>query len=132
MRRVGAEYLLVCQRYIDLNPVRADMVATPADYRWSSYRCNGLGRGSRLWTPHEVYLGLAKQDEERLVAYQSLFKAHIDQDTLESIRAATNKGLALGSERFKAQVEALTGRRVTARKRGPKKNAKAESLDKDA
>jgi putative transposase len=115
---------------MELNPVRANMVATPADYRWSSYCCNGLGKGSRLWTPHEAYLGLAEQDEERLMVYESLFKAHMGQDTLESIRAATNQGLALGSERFKAQVEALTGRRVTARKRGPKKNAKTESLDK--
>ena len=28
-------YLLACQRYIELNPVRAGMVAHPADYRWS-------------------------------------------------------------------------------------------------
>jgi len=30
-------YLLICQRYIELNPVRAGMVRYPADYRWSSY-----------------------------------------------------------------------------------------------
>ncbi len=33
-------YLLTCQRYIELNPVRAAMVYDPADYRWSSYRAN--------------------------------------------------------------------------------------------
>ena len=33
-------YLLACQRYIELNPVRAGMVEAPADYRWSSYRAN--------------------------------------------------------------------------------------------
>ena len=31
-------YLLACARYIELNPVRARMVAEPADYLWSSYR----------------------------------------------------------------------------------------------
>ena len=36
-------YLLLCQRYIELNPVRADMVADSAQYRWSSYRANALG-----------------------------------------------------------------------------------------
>ena len=36
-------YLLVCQRYIELNPVRAGMVSDPGDYRWSSYRANALG-----------------------------------------------------------------------------------------
>ena len=34
-------YLLLCQRYIELNPVRAAMVDDPAHYRWSSYRANG-------------------------------------------------------------------------------------------
>jgi len=38
------DYLLVCQRYIELNPVRAAMVDDPAHYRWSSYRANGLGQ----------------------------------------------------------------------------------------
>ncbi len=37
-------YLLTCQRYIELNPVRAAMVEDPAHYRWSSYRANGLGQ----------------------------------------------------------------------------------------
>src|SRR5688572_29426072 len=30
-------YLLTCGAYIELNPVRAGMVAAPEDYRWSSY-----------------------------------------------------------------------------------------------
>ena len=29
-------YFLVCQRYIELNPVRAGMVGAPGDFRWSS------------------------------------------------------------------------------------------------
>jgi len=33
-------YLLTCSRYIELNPVRANMVETPAEYRWSSYGHN--------------------------------------------------------------------------------------------
>lgn len=102
---VAEEYVLVCQRYIELNPVRATMVAIPSDYRGSSYRCNGLGRSAQLWTPPAAYLALGRQNDERLMAYQTLFTAYIDQVLLEDIRAATNKGLALGSERFKA----LTG-----------------------
>lgn len=30
-------YALACQRYIELNPVKAKMVAHPRDYLWSSY-----------------------------------------------------------------------------------------------
>jgi len=36
-------YVLACQRYIELNPVRAGMVEHPADYCWSSYRANAQG-----------------------------------------------------------------------------------------
>ena len=39
-------------RYIELNPVRAGMVAGPADYPWSSYRFNALGQTDDLVTPH--------------------------------------------------------------------------------
>ena len=33
-------YLLACQRYIELNPVRAAMVDDLTHYRWSSYVCD--------------------------------------------------------------------------------------------
>jgi REP-associated tyrosine transposase len=46
------EYLLICQRYIELNPVRAGMVNSPCEYTWSSYKANGLGKPASLWTPH--------------------------------------------------------------------------------
>ena len=44
-------YLLTCMRYIELNPVRANMVAHPREYRWSSYRTNGAGREIRSLPP---------------------------------------------------------------------------------
>src|SRR5438105_2497922 len=31
-------YVLACYRYIELNPVRAQMARHPREYRWSSYR----------------------------------------------------------------------------------------------
>ena len=34
------KYLLSCYRYIELNPVRANMVARPEEYCWSSYGVN--------------------------------------------------------------------------------------------
>jgi len=33
-------YLLACYRYIELNPVEANVVETPDQYIWSSYSCN--------------------------------------------------------------------------------------------
>ena len=36
------EYLIQLYRYIELNPVRANMVNDPAEYDWSSYQINAL------------------------------------------------------------------------------------------
>jgi hypothetical protein len=44
-------YLLLCQRYIEPNPVRAALVDDPVHYRWSSYRANALGQCDPLLTP---------------------------------------------------------------------------------
>lgn len=35
-------YLLTLVRYIEMNPVRADMVAHPSEYRWSNCARNAL------------------------------------------------------------------------------------------
>ena len=116
-------YLLELYRYIELNPVRAGMVDDPGEYSWSSYACNALGIKTELQTPHSEYLSLGKTKEERLENYRALFKAHVNAELLKEIRQSVNKGLALGSERFAAKIEALTDRRVTPRKAGrPKKS----------
>ena len=36
-------YFLLCCRYIELNPVAANMVARPEQYKWSSYLVNAWG-----------------------------------------------------------------------------------------
>lgn len=45
-------YVLACHRYIELNLVRARMVADPLDYPWSSHVANARGPVSPLLTPH--------------------------------------------------------------------------------
>lgn len=116
-------WLLQCQRYIELNPVRAGMVLDPSDYQWSSYRCNGMGIESELYSPHETYLKLGQTKIQRLQAYRSLFKVHVEGELLEEIRCTVNQGLALGNERFKDEIEALYGRRVRPAKMGrPRKS----------
>ena len=114
------DYLLVCQRYIELNPVRAGMETDPGDYPWSSYRANGLGQPAKLWTPHRVYQELGNTLADRAAAYRALFTEQLDSTIINQIRQATNQGMALGNDRFKQEVERLTQRRVSPLKRGPK------------
>ena len=86
------QYLLTCMRYIELNPVRAqDMVDHPAEYPWSSYAYNALGKEDKLLTPQLEYRRLGRKDQDRQSAYRQLFRACIPEKTLEALREATNK-----------------------------------------
>lgn len=94
-------YFLVCQRYIELNPVRARMVENPSDYHWSSYQVNALGSQSSICTPHGVYLSLGANKNEQQAAYRSLFSESVSSEQLDAIRFATNKGAPFGAADFK-------------------------------
>ncbi len=113
-------YLLVCQRYIELNPVRANIVQDPADYKWSSYRANGMGIESKLITYHPLYLSLGRSKQERIKNYRAFFDSEPDKNLTDAIRYATKKGLILGSARFKAGVASLINQPIEPDRRGPK------------
>ncbi len=117
------EYLLHCQRYIELNPVRAGIVGDPADYRWSSYRANGMGQGDRLLSPHPVYRQLGQDAAVRHAAYRALFRPGLDDDPIGDIRLALNQGQPLGSSRFIDEIEHVTGMRREPRPRGRPRRA---------
>jgi len=84
------DYLLACQRYIEMNPVRAGMVGYPGNYRWSSYRCNAEGRDDGLVTPHALYQRLAMKPAARRQAYLGLFSEQMTESTIGRIRSAIN------------------------------------------
>jgi REP-associated tyrosine transposase len=105
-------YLLACYRYIELNPVRAGLTTHPRDYAWSSHHANAFGREDPMVILHESYTALGRGSRERQAAYRALFEKQLDDDTLNSIRAATNKGWALGSKTFRDEVAALLGHRT--------------------
>ena len=116
---VGEEaYFLGCHRYIEMNPVRAGMVAHPGEYRWSSHGANAQGEASPLIRAHPVYAELGPTDGERQAAYRALFGHALDPLLVDEIRRVTHGGLVLGSERFAREVALLTGRRTQRGKAG--------------
>ena len=119
-------YLLTCQRYIELNPVRAGLVSNPAHYRHSSYRYNALGHDDPVISPHPVYLALGESDSSRYRQYQSLFESELDSELIDDIRSTTNACRVLGNETFKDQIESMLQRRVRPAKTGrPRKHQKS-------
>lgn len=111
-------YLLTCYRYIELNPVRANMVEKPAEYRWSSYGENAHGKNTSLLTPHPLYLALGKDGKERTRCYRESFKEVLDEELIEEIQTSVQTGTPLGNGRFKAEIEQLLGVKVGQSRRG--------------
>jgi len=99
------KYLFACQRYIELNPVRACMVADPADYRWSSYRCHAFGAHDMLVTPSASYLSLGDSASSRQTCGSSL-----DDCLLIGMRTVFERSRPLGDTEFVADIERRVGR----------------------
>ena len=71
----SAGYLLVCSRYIELNPVRTQRVGHARFYPWSSYRWHAEGKADALMTDHRLYRALGKTVGDRQRAYRELCSA---------------------------------------------------------
>ena len=104
-------YLMTCYRYIEENPVRAGMVQSIEDYRWSSYHHNALGIIDELVTPHPIYKALAQENEARYLAYKQLFAGRLHVKMIELISDSVEKGDVLG---YHDRIGRLIGR-VTAK-----------------
>lgn len=111
-------YLLACMVYIDLNPVRAGMVARAEDYAWSSHR-HAIGQlRDKLVTPHALYWALGNTPFAREAAYAGLVRAGVNEGQRAAITQSTLSGWALGSAPFIETLQQGTARRVTPSKAG--------------
>jgi putative transposase len=104
------------------------MIEDPADHHWSSYQINGLGKESELCTPRPIYMALHSNAIQRQAVYRSLFSSHIEGQLLEAVRVNSNKGMAIGNEQFKQEIEALTGTRMKDKKMGRPANPQKKKL----
>lgn len=124
-----SRYLLRCQRYIELNPLRAKMVADPADYRWSSFRHHALDVADQLITPHPALRGLGQSPHERRQTYRELVMQAIDPEETDAIRRHLQHQRIYASDRFRRAIEAQLGRKVGPKKIGRPKKSRAEPAD---
>ena len=116
------EYLAPCCRYIDLNPLRAGMVADPADYKWSSYRCKAEGVKDAVVDFDKSYLALGKEPQDRQIAYAQYVCETVPKSEIKLIRDALQRGQLTGGERFRREVSERLGVRISNKGPGrPKK-----------
>ena len=111
-------YLLTCMVYIDLNPVRAGMVAQPADFRWSSHR-HHIGLASdKLVKQHALYWALGNTPFAREAGYAQMVQSGLERKAAEDLTQSAMKGWALGSEKFIKNIQLFTPRRPQQGKAG--------------
>jgi putative transposase len=105
-------YLLACMAYIDLNPVRAGLVAQPQDYPWSSYGHFTGQRIDRLITPHALFWELGNTPFAREAAYAEMVQSGLSTVQQVALTESALSGWALGDADFVADLQKRTPRRV--------------------
>ncbi len=112
------QYFLLCSRYIESNPMRAGLVASPAEYPWSSFAHHVGAKSDPLITDHPLYWALGNTPFDREAAYENLMNQGLAAHEVDVLNEATLKGWPLGSEKFKALLSKQINRRVSPAKRG--------------
>jgi len=117
------EHLLNVLRYIEANPLRAGIVARAEDYRWSSYRCHGLGEPNSLLDPVVPYEQLGRTAGARRQAWVRKVHRPLDERRLLAIRRSIESGLPYGDAAWVTRLARRLELDLTIRPRGrPRKN----------
>jgi putative transposase len=105
-------------RYIERNPVRAGMVASPSAYRWSSFKANTGEADDRALCGHAEYTALGFDAAAWRAAYRRFCLTAEEQSFVVALREATNAGLPLVGSAMRSRLKA-SGCRVARGKPGP-------------
>jgi len=103
-------YLLAAARYVELNPVRAGLVACAEDWPWSSARAHLCARDDCLV---KVATLLAMVPD-----WRAFLNSALPEEELRELRKHARTGRPLGSSAFLDRLEAMVGRILRPQKGG--------------
>jgi putative transposase len=119
-------YLLACQRFVEMSPVRAGLAGDPADWTWSSHRHHAGLAVDLLVKPHPAVWSLGNTPFERESSYRRLFDEPQSAAERDWIAARLAMGKPLASDRFQQQLEKSRGLRLLPRPVGrPRRSPRA-------
>jgi len=126
-------YFLACMRYIELNPVRAGLCASPQEFVWSSCAHHLGSRRDLLVTDHPLFWSLGNTPFERDAAYGELLGQGLADDDRKKLTEAVLRGRPLGEPNFLKQLGQQNRRFAAPRARGrpPKPVSTQEKIDSD-
>lgn len=78
------KYLLECGRYIERNPLKAQLAFRAQDYLYSSFREYASDYRNGVVDPSPAYLGLDDRQEVR----QRMYEHYVNTDRLENTKKA--------------------------------------------
>jgi putative transposase len=104
-------YLLAAARYVELNPVRAGLVARAEDHPWSSARAHLLCRADGIVRVAPLL--------DRVRDWRAFLGTLDDPGVRDDIRGHETTGRPLGNDAFVEQIERSLGRILKPGKRGP-------------
>ena len=118
-------HLWTVLRYVEANPLRAALVADPADYPWSSYPAHLGHRPDPLLSelPGWAYLGTTPL--ERSQAWQAKVLAAVAEPDLGAIRASLVSGRPFGDPDWAAARGDELGLNAARRPRGRPRKERA-------
>lgn len=122
-------YFIWCSLYVELNPVRAGLVAQPQDWRWLSYNFYAFGKADLLIEGiidiDPYYLKLGNSSEERQKRYSQNVAETMRERFLKDVREKLNEGV-FGSAGFIKEMREKFKIR-SSRKRGRPRKEEKES-----
>lgn len=110
-------YLMTCLRYVDLNPVRARMVARAEDYPWSSYRAHA-GLIDCPWLDVDPLSAEIQDVGTRHVRYRQFVAEGENELELNFIRESLQLGHVTAQEAFARRLARKAGLVLPERRPG--------------
>lgn len=98
-------------RYVELMPVRAELVSEPEAYRWSSAAAHVMGRADPL-------VAVPSPLREVVGDWRAWLREPVNEERQATVRRATMTGRPAGDAAFVTRVERLLGRPLRVRRPG--------------
>ena len=119
------DHALVVLRYIEVNPLRARMVADLAGYPWSSYGAHGLGRDDGVVRPLSVWEALERDPEKRRAYWRKWAHTALTESELAGVRKSAASGRPFGDAAWTEAKAVELGLPTSPKPRGrPRKDRK--------